>query len=398
MYKLEENLLKILNICYFVICFSLLIKIEKIVSVSLLLTFVLIFIIWIKQLRDCINKIDLLVIIIFILSTINVFINATMTNTIINFNYIKKLIMFCSSLIYFSSLLKINISKIKIKKTIKIISDILAILFILFYLIYGNRMYIMNGIISNYLCFNFSNPNLLALFLTAICMSELNFLLLENNKIKKIIYIVICLFLIYFILETKARICSIVIILYVFFMLYYKLKNKIKFSPIILKITSIFPIIFVLLYFWLINNIKFLSFLSFLSSEGKELSSRQTIWMYAIENLKKNPIFGAYSQISNGLGSSQMHNTHLDIITSYGLIVFVLFCVWLFLILTSLNKKSESFAQFINIFSFIMLLLCGISEAALFAASLGLNVYVGNFLLLANSSNNEVKKNENNIY
>jgi membrane protein insertase Oxa1/YidC/SpoIIIJ len=118
--------------------------------------------------------------------------------------------------------------------------------------------------------------------------------------------------------------------------------------------------------------------------EGKNLDSRVEVWGPALTNLARSPIIGAYSQITDGTGLAQMHNTHLDIACSYGIPVLVAVCMLLFRWLNQRNQTYKSKSGIAYMLGFACAIIMGMGEAALFSGSLGLYILVGGFLLLGN--------------
>lgn len=118
---------------------------------------------------------------------------------------------------------------------------------------------------------------------------------------------------------------------------------------------SVAPLLFAGLYMRVVDAPFFARFFSFATAEGKELNSRTDIWEPAFRRFASSPVLGAYCQISDGTGMSQLHNTHVDILVSYGTSVLVLA-------------------------GFICVLLLGIGEAALFSGGLGITLFFGVFL------------------
>ena len=87
--------------------------------------------------------------------------------------------------------------------------------------------------------------------------------------------------------------------------------------------------------------------------------------------------------MSGGTGISQAHNTCLDVLTSYGVIVFALTVIFLTYILYWNGKKLAE-KKFLYLAAFGCLLLMGTGEAALFSGGLCIQVVVGIFLALIN--------------
>jgi ATP-dependent Lon protease len=90
-----------------------------------------------------------------------------------------------------------------------------------------------------------------------------------------------------------------------------------------------------------------------------------------------------------GTGKSQMHNSHLDIAASYGIPVLILVCV---LLTCYMHHRGRSYTQkssYIYMLAFCCAILLGIGEAAVFAGGMGIYIFVGTFLLLANMEDEE---------
>ena len=126
-----------------------------------------------------------------------------------------------------------------------------------------------------------------------------------------------------------------------------------------------------------------ISLFSFLESAGKDLTSRMEIWLRALRLWLSSPIFGAYAQASSGLGSSQFHNTHIDILVSYGPIVLCIVCFALYSLIY-MSGKRQSRQQFLFTIGFTCEIILGVGEAAIFSGGLGVYLYAGTFLLLRN--------------
>ena len=107
------------------------------------------------------------------------------------------------------------------------------------------------------------------------------------------------------------------------------------------------------------------------------------IWLRALRLWLSSPIFGAYAQASGGSGSSQFHNTHLDILVSYGPIVLCIVCFALYSLIY-MSGKRQSRQQFLFTIGFTCEIILGVGEAAIFSGGLGVYLYAGTFLLLRN--------------
>ena len=147
---------------------------------------------------------------------------------------------------------------------------------------------------------------------------------------------------------------------------------------------AVFPGVFALLYIAVVNTPWVRETFAFLVDEGKGLDSRLEIWENGLQYLGSFPFLGAYSEISNGTGTFQMHNTHMDIACSYGVPVLIMTCYLLWRYLHQDNRIYTSKESFTYLLGFVSAVLMGIGEAALFSGGLGVYVLIGSFLLMAN--------------
>ena len=127
-------------------------------------------------------------------------------------------------------------------------------------------------------------------------------------------------------------------------------------------------------------------FFSFLVEEGKDLDSRVIIWSSAVDVIKKSPVIGNYSNIIYSFEHNQMHNTHLDILASYGTIVFLLVVGFLFFIFVKMKNNVTTLIKSIALLGFISGLILGMGEAILFSGGLSFYIIMGQLILLNNDT------------
>lgn len=378
--KINYAIIKSLSYMFMLILIFVVIDKNTISSIIFNCSYIMVFILELINFKK--EKVNILTAFMVIVTIINVFLNLFLDNYIINFNILKKMIMFVCTIIYFNTLIKVKIDKNKMKKHIKIINNILVVFLIFMYIFNYNKMFIYNNIISDYLCFNFGNPNIAAIFLLTLTIFEISFFVDEKKKKIKCIFLVAILFLIYFIIKTKSRNCLIILLLYMILLLYKTKINGNKFSNITVFIISTWPYIFSKLYLKLIYNDTLQEKFSFLVSKGKGLDSRYYIWNYAFDSFYDSPIIGAYNKIITN-SFAQMHNTHVDILSSYGILVFILFIIFLIHIIKKLDSDKKDLSSKIYFLGFIAIILYGMGETALIGGTLGLYIYIGNLILLA---------------
>ena len=240
----------------------------------------------------------------------------------------------------------------------------------------------LGGNYSAYLTFRFTNPNLTALFLCGMTM----FLMISICRSKKLLirdYIAMAVlaFEFVFIFQSKSRNAILPMALFVLGLFWCGILGKrIKLRKWMLVVVIILPLAMALIYLAVVNTYFIERVFGFISGEGKLLDARVVIWSKAIREFLSSPLIGAYYSAGNGEGFFQMHNTHIDVLTSYGAVVFVFLCVFLFMLLNKLAKEHVG-RKNLSTIAFICMLLNGIGEAALFSGGLGIYLLAGIFLV-----------------
>ena len=310
--------------------------------------------------------------------------NSLLTDGPYSFAYLKKLIVFSMTILFFQTSTKITVSE-NLKNYLVSVVYVVCVLFICMYLIDTSQMYYFQGQKTRYLTFRFSNPNITALFLT--CFDLL--LIIEFTKEKKVILkwakgLMASIFFV-FILETQSRNALIVVSIFVMVLfLVLKRKKQFNLNMILSLLFSAWPLLFSALYMLLVYNDKILTLFSFMVEKGKQLDSRAKMWEKAFERVRTSPIIGAYNQASKGTGQYQFHNTHLDIMAYYGIIVLILVIIFLFRIIYKKKATTENKEKFFFVLAFCFTIAMGMGEAAVFSGGLGIYIFSGMFLYLAN--------------
>lgn len=295
--------------------------------------------------------------------------SVVLTGYSMSFNYLKKWLMFASTINMFFWISNTQINSLMIR-ALKVTTILIEILFIFAYFV-GTP-----GYLGRYLTFNFSNPNFAAISLLPICIYMLIYALGTRGKIRMLLYLALAAILAWFIWMTESRTCILSIAAFVVLLLFKKKYNR-WFTFVIV----IFPFVFAILYMQLIET-DFVKWFAFLESEGKGLNSRERIWQYVFFIIDSAPFFGHYFVVTGGSGLANLHNIHLDTIASYGYIVFAL-TVWIMNFI--LNKIGEGITRMgnVGILAFYTVILSGTFEAALFSGSQGVYFLVGGFLMMA---------------
>lgn len=347
------------------------------------LTFVLIVLLWLAGSLRKVTLSDAILFLIIGLALGNIIISAAIDESPISFAYLKKYIMFISTLVFFQSAYKLRIDS-NTEQYLLFLNSVIALFFVAVFVLNPPTLYMIRGRISNYLTFGFTNPNLTALFLMCTYTGELIQLFRNKNLFGKLLHLLLMSAVGFFIWETGSRNCLLTLVLVTgLCCILYLTKNGFRLPRWFSFVIAIWPLLFVAAYFTFVDSSKIQEMFSFLVEEGKGLDARLSVWLPALQIYAKFPLWGAYSQISRGTGMSQMHNTHLDILASYGAPVLILVCCLLYGMLrgdNTGNTKKETMARICFSGTIIM----GMGEAALFSGGLGIYLFAGMFLLLCN--------------
>lgn len=354
-------------------------------SMLFTLTFVLTVALWLVTAAGTISTCDLLVLLILIASGISVAVNGLVTSTVVSPSYFKKLIMFWATILFFGAMGKHRPEREEIRFLFRWNSSLTCFL-IGMYFARNGQMHLLNGFVTGYLTFRFTNPNLTAVFLSAMCMIELIRCAASGKRMQRLWHTLLAGVLLLFVMETRARnaqlLLAFFLLIYLFLQLFTRAKPQMR--GWMAAVTVTFPLVFALGYLLLIYTPSVQHLFSFLIGEGKDLDSRVGIWSDALRSFGDSPLVGAYSQISGGTGASQMHNSHLDILASYGAPVLGLVCLLLFHVLHGEDALRKGRIHFLCQAGFGALLLSGIGEAMLFSGGMGVYLFAGALLMLTN--------------
>ncbi len=306
------------------------------------------------------------------------------------FNYLKKFIIFCTIflLIFIASEQKINKSTMK---AVIVIFYTLAVFFIIFFFFMGGNRKTNGDRFSTAITMGFSNPNLTGMWLTTVIYFVFFAMGKMKNKFFRLTSIVFIGLLVYMITITESRNSLFSLFLFLVMWLIYKFKRNKKFSALVLLIVLLAPLIFVGVYYSVIDT-PFADNLEFLVSEGKELDSRVVIWQKAFNTLKGNHLItGDYYGASNGDGDFQLHNVALDLLASYGVIVYALVIIYLMRMLTHASNYSKDKLN-IGMLCFFGVWFIGLGEAGFIVGAAG--IYLPVCLLFSFGFYEEKEENE----
>lgn len=361
-------------------------------SMLFMLTFLVTLAFWFLTASRRISKTDILMSWIIVLSFVSVAINAIITDANVSFNYVKKLIMFWTTLIFLSSM-RVYKPNHEVVQFIFRVNALMAIFLIGMHFLQHDQMYTWNRRVTDYLLFRFTNPNLTAIFLSGICIIELLSAYRAGKRKWKTFHSALVLFMAWFVIKTQCRNAQLLLTaffaVYIFMILFPR--NRLRMKKWMAVVISVFPALFSAVYLLFVYTPGIQTMFAFLIGEGKRLDSRVLIWTQAYQAISSSPIFGAYSEISNGTGQSQLHNSHVDVAASYGIPVLILLCIFLCRILSSQPKQGHM--QFVCLAGVTALLMSGIGEGMVFSGGLGIYIFVGIILMLANYDlDNEVQR------
>lgn len=350
------------------------------ISICFELSFIALLVYAIK--RAAIKKFEVQPLLLIAVAVINVLMNGLISsNANLGFDYFKKVIMFSAFvlMLYFSEEDLVSGKSIKIVKSIPVAC---AFLLVVSYFFLGNTARYAGGV-----TLGFSNPNFTGMWLFHLAIYTLLFVIDEEKHLLIRIFSGI-LFgsVVWLIFQTKARSCLIGIVFFCALCLIGKVFGKyIARNSIVIIAVIITPILLVILYHYLLNASWFLRLFSSFVSVGKGLDSRLVVWDPAIKLLKSNFILGDYSGISNGTGMSQLHNTHLDVICSYGIVPFMLFLLLLNSVCKRVANQSMGYSNYCALCGFISVIIMGSFEAAVVAGAMGMNILTAGLIIVANA-------------
>lgn len=369
--KIEDLLMKILWILSFLMLFFTVLKNNKIVSysflLSILITYILFFIIVIKRIKF--KSYFVLIGLIILVSSFSVM------NLEISYIYLRKYLLFVTVLIFFlvSKIVKVS------EKTINLIYKInfaISIVYI-YYAYYKNTNYIANA-----LTLNFENPNKTGLFLFASGV----YILLYFYSIKKykfrLILIITLVLLFDILLKTDARSSLIALIIFIFISSNKKL-IKIIINKVTISLLIILPILFPILYVCLYKINFYTNKLFF----GKVLYTGRELYWIDFFNQGINLFFkGNYLDYDGK--NFQLFNMYIDLIESYGYLTFIIVIIFLSRILFNTYNNIENYRSLIG---FLCLFIIGMVESAVLSGSLCFHIYIGTLLII--STKNQMSKN-----
>jgi hypothetical protein len=234
------------------------------------------------------------------------------------------------------------------------------------------------------LAMNFTNPNLLGIWLLQFVLYSLIAVFVVKSKFVRIALVVEVIALSYLTYLTGSRTAFMCIPLFMTMLIFQKAflgSRKDCIHKWIIILVVLLPLVVAIAYSNLIDTFSIL--FSDFSSEGKSIMSRYSIWQDALYFFKLNILTGSYYEAGNGTGAFQLHNTHLDLLSSYGIIVFSLVMYYVYVIIERINRDVRNKTQTLCIIGFFITWFMGTGEAALFSGGQGIYIVQCSFLLVA---------------
>lgn len=231
---------------------------------------------------------------------------------------------------------------------------------------------------SGYLSMNFSNSNLLGMWiLQAIIFSIIGFFW-YRSILKKLICIILTVANLNLLILSGTRNAILSLILGAAIIVLHIL-TKHKYSKILLAIIALVPILFLTIYMgtvsiWSNSDFSF----PFFFEIDKGIDSRYLMWRDTLYSIKGHILIGAYFNMAGNV-----HNSHLVVLASYGIVVLGLTILYLYKIMEKANENCETLFQKVCISGFFITLFMGIGEGALFSGALGLYIPACIYIALA---------------
>lgn len=304
--------------------------------------------------------------------TFNVIQNALSSGGNVSFDYMKKLFMFSAFVLTMhyacsdgDSLDKKSITLIKLIPLFGAIELIISFFFL------GNTETLADAITLGH-----SNPNSAGMWVFHFILYAI-ILLLDNKEHKhkwwmRILLISVIGLLSWLLYLTETRSCFFA--LAAFLLLLVLGFFNIRIPPWLCIFIAASPLIIMVVYLNYVHTDWVSNTFSFMVSEGKSLTSRVWIWSRSLGFFYRHPLSGGYYGISGGSGQSQLHNTHIDILCSYGIIPLVLFVAFLTQTLQKILKKAGSLKQYAAFSAFCSIIIMGSFEAAVVSGAMGMNL------------------------
>lgn len=345
--------------------------------VSVVLVLCLALLLWLKKftLFDCVCVLALM------LAFICVCVSTFSENVHLGFDYFKKFLLFAASIVYLRL-----VSSIKVSSGFAVFFERLTILLsaslIVIYILNPRELYVYTNFGVAYLYFNFDNPNFAAMYFLTLTMLHFIQVTKKGSWFIRGIHLLLACAMTFFCFETRSRNVQIIIVLFLVVWAFttFRKNLQLRMTRAASFAVAIWPLVFCFAYMVLVNLPTIGDLFSFLVEEGKNLDSRSAIWSKGLQTVAEAPLFGKY----NIAMQRQFHNSHLDVWGSYGIVTLIYVVYFLYKTIYNGGKCYLQKQNYLCMIGFCCCIIMGMAEAALFAGSQALFIFVGAFLLMSN--------------
>ena len=283
-----------------------------------------------------------------------------------NYSFLTKFLVFALTIMYVYIIYSSKPSFVVLKAIVILFSLLGLFLFLSFASGFGREW---RGIkAGSGLTINYYNPNFAAEVLFFVIIFSFVGVFIFRPFILKFYFVSIIFLANVLLYLTSARNPYITIVFSFLFSylsyLFLKRKKERKMTNIILSASLVLsPLLFaniytIVCYYLDKYNIK-------INIGGKAADTRYEVWVNSFKEFLKKPIIGCYSTLGDGSGSFQLHNSHIDVLVAYGLPIFILLSVCLFIIYYDLITESQKRKNgFLGIMLAASAIIFGFSEAS----------------------------------
>lgn len=294
------------------------------------------------------------------------------TEKTLSMDNIVYILVFISLLFYLYLVLEVEVDY-QFVKWIIVFGLIFSICFPALYYFGGLKEYK-----AGYLSMNFSNSNLLGMWLVQAIVFAIIGFFWYKSIVKKVICLILVTANIQLLVLSGSRNALLSLMLAGIIVVLHLLLRS-KYSKVLFLIVSIAPIIFLFVYMgtyaiWNSSDIM----ANFFENIDKGIDTRYLIWQESFYHMKGYFLTGCYFKLAGNL-----HNSHLVVWASYGIITLVLTVIYLYKIMIKTNENCETMFQKICMAGFFTTLFMGMGEGALFSGAVGLYIPACIYIVLA---------------
>lgn len=287
----------------------------------------------------------------------------------------KKNVLFLSVLFFLYALAEGQVSK-PVRQLVLWAPAAVGSMFLCAYFVLGNRTKMVWAI-----TLNFANPNTAGMWLYVLLLFAVVQWLSVRRLWQKGLIALYGAGLFYLLWETRNRSGLLVVLFFLFLLLAYPLARRRPFKKGLTVLCVLLPLLVAGAYMLVVLSPAVSRLFSFLVSPGKPLSSRMSVWKYALEQFVQHPLFGnGYEIMTHPLG--QMHNIYLEAFASYGAVTGILLMVFYGRIMQAVQREGAVSYAAACAFAAIWFA-GGAFEAGILTGCTGLSYLAGMLLVLA---------------